>query len=1181
MSQANHVRRHLEEVGSDKDNRVKVYPKNISDTFSGNSYELVKAFIDKLPKNIFPHMEFHELWNNNIPSIKTIKKENIQEIHHQYSILEIWYGGILLLIKDIKNLDTEIKNKLLNNIHLIMKSIAEAKQQASAFSTWKSSIIRSYNLKTKTTDINVIKSIIEEEYYRNIAFIRLLVYQLRDINSIENKSPQFFYSELLNRIDFDKLYDKDQLSWTNRIALEIQENRKEIQTDIESSNLNAEIIKIKPKPKPRTKKKKEVIEVTNEERLQQLKQSVPELWHLYGTDAFWQNLPPNIFDQFKDLKPAWEPKLPIIKEETPIVPKVDNLPVVVDPPKNEDMIDFDVNKVLSNTRRELVWTISDVWTTVIDMANLAAEERLRADYHNSNIFRKASLFFNRWTVLDRYKKEELAINAKSSFDKYAQDQRMMLSDRYQFEQTYGLVNINKVAEIYSDDINILVNSYVNWDMDEEKFKNEFEYIIRKNTEIKEKLDKNKIDYIWTNILSQLKVERQYRTLVQDSISLAEKYKNWTVTAEERDKVLNTKILNFISDHKNYDYLKSQFNIDPDKDSVEKIVKYFKYQIILDKIKQQSFHIKLNILKWGNRAVDYEKKHWLLYRMWDSLDHHPFLTIIGLSWILIGSSFIAGPVSYMVAGSLGIWWLNFIKKYKHITDEVDLYEKRKLLWVHKEDYTSQSWWSKKYWSFKSNINKKVFNGKRGEAYDKVNAAFHRLADNTSAFKRKILWRRLSRSYNYEHIKWKWIDMTIIHNHFVLLSSLNKRLNLYLNSIESKSVNKLKLLLITALVRLDMWNETWHNYFRVTKWWDIESDFYELEKNIVIASQRLKLSLKDLRNSYEYNKLKTKLSDDYKYNYKEIERKRMKDSVVSGVKFWSLFLLSSLAMQFIFSKWLYAKELSSSVSKFYINIDPSIKSQIPSSIINDPVQVKNWLIDNWYTLVDNDVYKTVATSTTTTSLWVDPKIATDLESIMWTQKYNQFTNHLTTSTTHSNLWDILVKDIYHDTKIGNDIKNKIMWIILNATDIVDWVEKPELMIEASKHWIINDITTHSRRIDKVITLMHKWWYTDVNFRFIKDAITNVNNWNWSIYSLQDRIKISEILFCYVHTDWVSQWSPIWKVFMDQITNTITNSSTEKVWSLNTIVETVVNEPKGDWLGYLAVPWFSNTFLYPKIV
>lgn len=148
---------------------------------------------------------------------------------------------------------------------------------------------------------------------------------------------------------------------------------------------------------------------------------------------------------------------------------------------------------------------------------------------------------------------------------------------------------------------------------------------------------------------------------------------------------------------------------------------------------------------------------------------------------------------------------------------------------------------------------------------------------------------------------------------------------------------------------------------------------------------------------------------------------------------------------------------------------------------------------------------------------------------------------------------------------------MQYILNAQDIQNDISKPELLIEAMKYGLTNDLAqTHG--LDHVVSLLHRWGYNDVTADWLRQTITAVNNGTLDVASMpaSDQTRLAEALFTYVSNTQSSD--ALTRVFLD-LKDIIQPGTAERIIPGMVIDPSIVAS-----MGAPGVPVANNTFNSP---
>lgn len=612
-----------------------------------------------------------------------------------------------------------------------------------------------------------------------------------------------------------------------------------------------------------------------------------------------------------------------------------------------------------------------------------------------------------------------------------------------------------------------------------------------------------IKHRWTDILKKLIKEREYYIFLRDMPYDENSILNALMRAE-----ISPRLQEYI-ERSTGKYLKT------DKDSIVAILGNTEARNI---VLNQTIEVSIEVLKNGKAAFEIDNSNNTqnaTYKIGKFLQKHPLLSSLATGMGITASSIAMGPIGNIITGTFGVGTLNWLRRNAEYTDEHAGFEKRITEWTYKDasiyreieslqnSLTNSRWVSKLYHSYRLRKAQK---------------------------KLKLYQLQGVKGFtNSEGSKISTREGTT-HRHFAPISALNRKLQAYINEdswfeLEGENAD-LRILyfknwISQALARLDAYQKSGHNFLKSNSQQEMEGDMNILGENIFLSLAKLDITLEDIRNSESYKKAYTILLNDYNRAHSAFISSRTSTSLSKAVKHGALYGWSALIFQWLSGTGIFLKE------KFVTDMP------------------------------------TVSTG----GLTVDTGIAQELKQTLWTAKYQEFLNNISNNPNPNTLWDTISRDIFSNPHVGNKLKNEIMTYILNATDIQNGVSKPSLLIEAANNGIFNDIANKASSIDRVVSLLHKWWYTDVKKQWLIDTIRGIDSGSITVSSLspKEQTKIAEALWCYVHKDWTWAWSPLWQVFMDRLPDVITPGT-----------KTAIKPNILEKIGIFGIPTWRNTFL-----
>lgn len=173
-------------------------------------------------------------------------------------------------------------------------------------------------------------------------------------------------------------------------------------------------------------------------------------------------------------------KIPENDDDTPekLIPEVHpETPDDSDNDNDERSSDDDIPEEFANIspNRIISANISEVTKNLRDVAIARADERLRTEQSQANIFKKIGRLYTRAKLRERYIREEMArLQTSNIFDEQTRHIRENAADR--FEKANSLFENNEIITentIEDPRINALALRYVRGEIDEKIFEEEF------------------------------------------------------------------------------------------------------------------------------------------------------------------------------------------------------------------------------------------------------------------------------------------------------------------------------------------------------------------------------------------------------------------------------------------------------------------------------------------------------------------------------------------------------------------------------------------------------------------------------------------------------------------------------------------------------------------------------------
>lgn len=759
--------------------------------------------------------------------------------------------------------------------------------------------------------------------------------------------------------------------------------------------------------------------------------------------------------------------------------------------------------------------VSDISAHLLEIATRKAQERLDQERTQKNIFWKGVMFFTRKKRLETLIKEELDIlEADGMFWSNTRTTREHASSRNESENIL-FQNISASTSIIIPEINTLATQFVHGEIDQKDFEQDFETIIQENDSCSSITDTG------SNIVLELKGKREvYAAIMSDELV---DFTDIFNTPDKKEFLENILWVENIND-----------------DIIQNIFTAFSPQM-RKQLQDQTIEISLDIFTKTNNSAfsvqDNQKTGGTAYGIGKNLQKHSkksaaiYVTAIwALSLLTAGAGIVAG-IGVTALWAVWIWSKTGFRRYAEYTDSHNQAQDRITRWEETDLSEKKQWWVRKLFSWIMKSDQTLYGKTRDTQWENTTT-------NINSF------------------------IGTMHHHFMPIERLNARFEKILRgeSLRSdkdteRNTENINAYLAQAVARLDMHHKTGHNFFRTTKKtitdrkWHMEQQMSELQKNVLRVSIQRWVELwdiiisdpeydhensqntKTLRNSPVYLWIVEKLNADLEFANNRFDAVRRSTSI----KTWAI------------TGWVYA---------------------LTSSLL--------WYLTQGTTTTTWPSTLSTAPSWTTTVLgWfnIDSNIATELQNVLWTTKYQAFINNIQSAQGSETLWDTLTKDIFHNNNLGNEAKNEIMNFILNASDVQAGITKPELLIEAENQGLFTDISSNSPRIDIVLERLSEWWYGNVNKTWLVDTISGINDGSITVSSLNpsEQTKISEALWCYVHRNAPLWAQPMFEVFMDRLPDIVTTHGGETI-IIPGELETITKS--GIW--WVGIPTWRNTFL-----
>lgn len=789
-----------------------------------------------------------------------------------------------------------------------------------------------------------------------------------------------------------------------------------------------------------------------------------------------------------------------------------------------------------------------------------AKKRFQEKLRNSWKFKKFSLKL----IEKKYLKstiKKLNKETKGVFDTSFLETKNIASNRiYKDRNEFLDTTIKKLWELINTNINMLSEDYLNWKIpNEQLFWKKFEEIISSEKDLKTARKIKKLDHKWTNILFLLNIEKEYRTLLKNVKNITNSNSediDWEIFELFKTFANSPEKLMFFVENSNIHLNEKNYEnpTQNDDEFEERAVKYLKQTCYNTREIEVKFDI-LDSWKWAFQMIHNDRKNWIQYNIWKSIDNHPIISILGISlwlfftwvatWNINHPSFLDNEIinyilsttkisslSTLTFGSIWFGLLNYFKSFANYTDKQEEFEKNIVHWNE--------------------------NSLKTELEDIRNKLSRSSNEKKSFWRKKFYsWREKNTTKELEKYEWKKnkndeILSTPTHADFVDIEILIDEIKkLLANHMTSEEINEedLQDLITEAIVRIELWKETWHSFLKCNEEDVAEQKQLELYNLILIWLNKIGTNYSDFVNwSLLYLKTKNKLTKSYEKSSKSFRSIRTQESL----KKWALsawvFAISNIIGQYLSHSWQLTKEISSNIiikpntpSSDIINIDNAdIMNLLKDNKINlsDKVAITNFLNDHWFKISWNEIYQTINSSHIQTSIDFTYK----LKPILW-DNYEKFINSIKDTQSHSTLWEILTKDVFGNVKLWNDVKNQILELISNWTNNDLFIS---LTNEAARNGLF-DILNNKAKIVKISKSMARWWY-NIKRDWIINKISTLQSWalDFNNMNTQEKRKLLEVIWTFVSKN--NWWNEaLSNVFVNTTTWIIKDSVTKKVGNI----------------------------------
>lgn len=524
----------------------------------------------------------------------------------------------------------------------------------------------------------------------------------------------------------------------------------------------------------------------------------------------------------------------------------------------EEIIKLPKDKIVRRGTRE-VWvetqeepyqiraSITDTHDIHLQTARLNAEERLRNEYNNTsrwNIFRKAGLWLSRRNRRRRMIQEEMDNVHDDVFTRDHRDVELTsASDRHELEDNKNLNRSDKTADYAFNipQINELCRNYIRWYVTQDQFQQEFNEIVRNNTDIQNALHLWDMRHISSNILYKLDQERDMMQFVQDISTM--QFDNLT---QIRQKINRAMLQWYMTQELWNESLRLIDNWD-----TEQLSLLFRQQKVIRQNMINNLEIRLWVLANSRSAYSIDntdREDSLIYRGGHTLDRIPWrLKVTWFAGLSLGAWLLGGPLWLWIVWSSAlatwvsstlVWVSNFFKKWSHYTKEQNTHEKN--LTTDNQATTRKI----QQWQHDSNL--------RG-----IGNRF-----------RRYRARRQLELYNEA----TQVNIVPINHLIAWLETFDD----VTTPLTQHQRDMLETLLIEATARLRAYYQLWHNFLYSENRNNVEQDVRRLHQAIDFWTARLGISSEDIDTlgSQDFN-VNTKvdmLTNDYDNATRIFNRRR---------------------------------------------------------------------------------------------------------------------------------------------------------------------------------------------------------------------------------------------------------------------------------------------------------------------
>ena len=324
-------------------------------------------------------------------------------------------------------------------------------------------------------------------------------------------------------------------------------------------------------------------------------------------------------------------------------------------------------------------------------------------------YTRAKIFFFREKML----KNLIAKELKGKWGLHMDDTTNSAVNRWATEKSMGgsfaenIVDVEKDTTekifddpIFQQELDVVVWKYVNGTtVDDATFQTEIEELIDGNAELRNYMKKNKITHLGTNIIQQAKAEKAERSYYKETIDIIDNYsKLWMSNKpQEFEKEIRSALEKFMKEQNKLPDMVKQLWLNIDK--IDFATKLATHRTTLETMRLRTVKMRLALLvnkkevkeaKWRRKEQieehvwlttaqyvnrdKFDVKHATKFTRW--MEKHPRWTT-GITALWMVGTGVVGALTTPVFGAIGwasiLWYLNFLKKKGHYTQEHKKFE----------------------------------------------------------------------------------------------------------------------------------------------------------------------------------------------------------------------------------------------------------------------------------------------------------------------------------------------------------------------------------------------------------------------------------------------------------------------------------------------------------------------------